>query len=267
MSACGEKHTLPPSLQHPVRSAPSPAAAGAHPGPTGNLGHLSPLRTACSGSSRASQGPAGFRIAQPAVSHSGRQVMRDPSQQRPGIRPQDRWSTIDGILEHSPAEHVRRPSVPAELPTLGFTHLQFEALLTAARESPKPYDFALVAMLGLLGLRIFEATGADISDLAGVEEKWFGQGRGERSHTGARLVSASRNERQPAAPQHSARTPRSCRPSAQTPCSGVRSRCPFGAVLAVPYTRMSHWYGSLAELPAAVLSPARSDYRPVRYCD
>ena len=72
---------------------------------------------------------------------------------------------IDGLLEHSPAEHVRRPSVPPESPTLGFTHLQFEALLTAARESASPSDFALVAMLGLLGLRIFEATGADIADL------------------------------------------------------------------------------------------------------
>jgi len=37
-----------------------------------------------------------------------------------------------------PAEYVRRPSVPAESPTLGFTHLQFEALLTAARESANP---------------------------------------------------------------------------------------------------------------------------------
>jgi len=55
--------------------------------------------------------------------------------------------------------------VPPESPTLGFTHLQFEAMLTAARESPKPYDFALVAMLGLLGLRIFEASGANIADL------------------------------------------------------------------------------------------------------
>jgi site-specific recombinase XerD len=76
-----------------------------------------------------------------------------------------RTAVIDGALQSSPAEHVRRPVVPAESPTLGFTHLQFEALLTAARESPFSSDFALVAMLGLLGLRIFEATGADIADL------------------------------------------------------------------------------------------------------
>ena len=72
---------------------------------------------------------------------------------------------LDGNLEHSPAEHVRRPSVPAESPTLGFTHLQFEALLTAARESAHPCDFALAAMPGLPGLPIFEATSADIADL------------------------------------------------------------------------------------------------------
>jgi integrase/recombinase XerD len=55
--------------------------------------------------------------------------------------------------------------VPAESPTLGLSHLQFEALLTAARESPNVFDFALVTMLGLLGLRIFEACGADIADV------------------------------------------------------------------------------------------------------
>jgi integrase/recombinase XerD len=76
-----------------------------------------------------------------------------------------RTCVLDGVLEHSPTEHVRSPSVPAESPALGFTHLQFEALLTAARESPDPCDFALVAMLGLLGLRIFEATSADTADL------------------------------------------------------------------------------------------------------
>ncbi len=76
-----------------------------------------------------------------------------------------RTCVIDGVLEHSPAEYVRRPRVPPESPTLGLTHLQFEALLTAARVSPNTFDFALVCMLGLLGLRIFETVGADIEDL------------------------------------------------------------------------------------------------------
>jgi integrase/recombinase XerD len=76
-----------------------------------------------------------------------------------------RTCVLDGVMQHSPAEHVRRPAVPPESPTLGFTHLQFEGLLTAARQSPHTCDFALVAMLGLLGLRIFEATNADIADL------------------------------------------------------------------------------------------------------
>jgi integrase/recombinase XerD len=72
-----------------------------------------------------------------------------------------RTCVIDGVMEHSPAGHVRRPAVPAESPTPGFTHLQFEALLTAARGSPNRSDFTLAALLGLLGLRIFEATGLD----------------------------------------------------------------------------------------------------------
>ena len=69
-----------------------------------------------------------------------------------------RTCVIDAVIEHSPADYVRRPPVPAESPTLGLSHLQFEALLTAARDSTNVFDFALVAMLGLLGLRIFEAT-------------------------------------------------------------------------------------------------------------
>ncbi|USQ81934.1 tyrosine-type recombinase/integrase [Ornithinimicrobium faecis] len=76
-----------------------------------------------------------------------------------------RTCLIDGLLEMSPAEHVRRPHVPPESPTLGLSHLQFEAMLHAARSSPNINDFALVTMLGLLGLRIFEACGADVEDL------------------------------------------------------------------------------------------------------
>ena len=76
-----------------------------------------------------------------------------------------RVCVIDAILAHSPADYVRRPVVPPESPTLGLGHLQFEALITTARQSSNPNDFALIAMLGLLGLRIFEACAANISDL------------------------------------------------------------------------------------------------------
>jgi site-specific recombinase XerD len=76
-----------------------------------------------------------------------------------------RTCVIDGLLEHSPAQWLRRPTVPPESPTLGLTHLQFEALLSAARESSNVNDFALVAMLGLLGLRIFEACAVDVADV------------------------------------------------------------------------------------------------------
>ncbi|GIF04735.1 tyrosine-type recombinase/integrase [Actinoplanes siamensis] len=76
-----------------------------------------------------------------------------------------RVCVIDQILSHSPADYVRRPLVPPESPTLGLSHLQFEAMITAARLSSNINDFALIAMLGLLGLRIFEACGASIADL------------------------------------------------------------------------------------------------------
>lgn len=79
-----------------------------------------------------------------------------------------RTCVVDGVLEHSPADYVRRPRVSTESPTLGLNHLQFEALLSASRDSTNPNDFALVTMLGLLGLRIFEATGADVEALSEV---------------------------------------------------------------------------------------------------
>lgn len=76
-----------------------------------------------------------------------------------------RTCVIDQVIPQSPADYVRRPNVPPESPTLGLSHLQFEAMLSAARDSANVSDFALIAMLGLLGLRIFEACGTDIEDL------------------------------------------------------------------------------------------------------
>ncbi|MEU4678421.1 tyrosine-type recombinase/integrase [Micromonospora sp. NPDC023737] len=76
-----------------------------------------------------------------------------------------RVCVIDAALEPSPADYVRRPTVPSESPTLGLEHLQFEALITTVRLSANPNDSALVALLGRLGLRTFEASGSTIADL------------------------------------------------------------------------------------------------------
>ena len=37
-----------------------------------------------------------------------------------------RTAVIDGLLAHSPAEHVRRPRVSTDSPTLGLSHLQLK---------------------------------------------------------------------------------------------------------------------------------------------
>ena len=86
-------------------------------------------------------------------------------QGRPSLPQRIRPPLLPGLMSRTRSGSARRPAVPPESPTLGFTHLQFEALLTTTRQSPNPSDFALVAMLGLPGLRIFEATGADIAAL------------------------------------------------------------------------------------------------------
>ena len=102
-----------------------------------------------------------------------------------------RVCVIDAILDHSPADYVRRPTVPAESPTLGLGHLQFEALITTARLSTNPNDFALVALLGLLGLRIFEACGASIADL-GEEHGHRGTARARQGWQGRARPAATR---------------------------------------------------------------------------
>ena len=76
-----------------------------------------------------------------------------------------RTCVLGGLRQHSPAKHVRRPAVPAESPTLGFTHRQVEALLTGRPASTGPCGFAPAALPGVLGSRIFDATSADLADL------------------------------------------------------------------------------------------------------
>lgn len=75
-----------------------------------------------------------------------------------------RTCPIDGGLEHSPADHGRRPTVPLDSPTPGLDHLQFEATLDRRPALEQPVRPCL-AVPGLFGLRIFETVGADIDDL------------------------------------------------------------------------------------------------------
>jgi site-specific recombinase XerD len=60
---------------------------------------------------------------------------------------------IDGIVEYSPADHVRCPIVPRESPTLGLSHLQFESLLTEGVSTSFGPTPGRVNLLGVLRVR------------------------------------------------------------------------------------------------------------------
>ena len=75
------------------------------------------------------------------------------------------YTVVDGHLADNPALAVTRPRVSWEGQRRTVLHpLEYAALLTAARHDG-PQAHALVAILGMLGLRISEACRADITDL------------------------------------------------------------------------------------------------------
>ncbi len=76
-----------------------------------------------------------------------------------------RFAVIDGAIEHSPAEYVRRPKIDTQSATLGLDRMELGAFIAQGAAS-SPRDHALACLLGLLGLRISEALGIDIEDLA-----------------------------------------------------------------------------------------------------
>jgi integrase/recombinase XerD len=78
-----------------------------------------------------------------------------------------RYAVEEELLEHSPAAHVRRPRLDYESHATGLDRNELGALLVAAGLGP-PADHALISLLALNGLRVSEATGADI-DALGLE--------------------------------------------------------------------------------------------------
>jgi integrase/recombinase XerD len=78
------------------------------------------------------------------------------------------------LLEHSPAAHVRRPRADYESHAVALDRHELGALLAAAGLGP-PTEHALLPLLALTGLRVSEASEADIEHL--------GLDRGHRTPT------------------------------------------------------------------------------------
>jgi integrase/recombinase XerD len=75
-----------------------------------------------------------------------------------------RYAVEEDLLAHSPASHVRRPRLDYESHATGLDRNEVGALLVAAGLGP-PAEHALISLLALNGLRVSEATGADIESL------------------------------------------------------------------------------------------------------
>jgi len=75
-----------------------------------------------------------------------------------------KYAVEEELLDHSPAAHVRRPRVDYESHAVALDRNELGALLVAAGLGPPP-EHALISLLVLNGLRVSEATGADIEHL------------------------------------------------------------------------------------------------------
>ena len=113
-----------------------------------------------------------------------------------------RYAVEEELLEHSPAAHVRRPRVDYQSHAVALDRNEPGALLAAAGLGP-PCEHALISLLALNGLRVSEATGADIEQLglertacrmgrydAGSPERWARPWHAWRAGTPARLAAA-----------------------------------------------------------------------------
>ena len=74
------------------------------------------------------------------------------------------YAVIEGAIAASPLAHLKRPTVSENSQTLGPDREELGRLLEAAREV-SPNAYALLCLLGLVGLRVSEVTAAEVSDL------------------------------------------------------------------------------------------------------
>jgi integrase/recombinase XerD len=75
-----------------------------------------------------------------------------------------RYAVEEELLDHSPAAHVRRPRLDYESHAIGLDRNELGAMLVAAGPGAAA-EHALISLLALNGLRVSEATGANIEAL------------------------------------------------------------------------------------------------------
>src|ERR1700749_4594043 len=75
-----------------------------------------------------------------------------------------RYAEEEGLIAHSRAVHVRRPRIDYESHAIGLDRNEVGSLLVAAGLGPAG-EHALISLLALNGLRVSEATGADIEHM------------------------------------------------------------------------------------------------------
>ncbi|MCU1518485.1 MAG: hypothetical protein JWQ75_3206 [Pseudarthrobacter sp.] len=79
------------------------------------------------------------------------------------------FAEIDQYIDKSPAAHLRMPRVYLdESKTLGLDRMELGSLIQTARAS-SPSDAALIALMGMLGLRVSEACAVKIEDYQDIE--------------------------------------------------------------------------------------------------
>lgn len=80
-------------------------------------------------------------------------------------------AVLDDVLEHSPAHHLKLPKIhddPAKRTWLN--RWELGALMRAAQESKGPSDWALVTLLGTLGMRVSAACAVQLEDLSADDQ-------------------------------------------------------------------------------------------------
>src|SRR5260221_12603240 len=137
-----------------------------------------------------------------------------------------KYAVEEELLDHSPAAHVRRPRLDYESPAIGLDRDEAGALLVAAGLGTAA-EHALISLLALNGLRVSEATRADIEALGT-----------ERGH---RTLAITRKARDPARP----RTARAIDLAVGERCEGPVFPTPAGRRLD------RHGGGMAARSPAA----------------